>query len=87
MKQPARSINSITIAVNKWTEMDVFMLISFQEMSINSAQVSFSPNQERKVIFSGKTFLFHSAKQLKRMRQAISLAGECDFYTFCMLVL
>lgn len=46
-----------------------------QEMSISSARVSFSPNEMRKELFSGKTFLFNSAKQLKRMRQAISLSG------------
>ncbi|KAK8741401.1 hypothetical protein OTU49_002202 [Cherax quadricarinatus] len=46
-----------------------------KEMTINSGKVSFVPDERRKTLFSGCTFLFSSEKQLKRMAQAIALAG------------
>ncbi|CAL4157634.1 unnamed protein product, partial [Meganyctiphanes norvegica] len=46
-----------------------------QEMSINRSEASFTPNERRKSLFSGKTFLFTSPKQLKRMTPAIILGG------------
>ncbi|XP_042235734.1 nibrin-like [Homarus americanus] len=46
-----------------------------QERSIRSAKVSLAPNNERKSLLRGRTFLFYSTRQLERMRQVIVLSG------------
>nr|XP_045596679.1 LOW QUALITY PROTEIN: nibrin-like [Procambarus clarkii] len=46
-----------------------------KEVTVNSTEVSFAPDEKRKSLLSGQTFLFNSEKQLKRMGLAISLAG------------
>ncbi|XP_078543188.1 nibrin [Lissotriton helveticus] len=45
------------------------------EPSINSEKFDLSGRQERRTIFSGKTFLFLNAKQHKKLSPAVSLGG------------
>ncbi|XP_014665101.1 PREDICTED: nibrin-like isoform X2 [Priapulus caudatus] len=45
------------------------------ETSISTADVSFLPNQCRSSIFQGKTFIFLSSRQFKKLSLAVSLGG------------
>ncbi|XP_046390725.1 nibrin isoform X2 [Ischnura elegans] len=54
-----------------------------KESILNRNKVSFAINEKRKTLFSGKTFVFSSEKQLKKYKTIVMTAGgDCESLAF-----